>query len=408
MRCGPISGPGPAGLKQPLERDQDSPSGQVIARLGAPMAGQVYLDFNATTPARAEAIEAVTAAMAASGNASSVHATGRAARALVEDARTAVAGLVGAQPDGVIFTASGSEANNQALRCSGRDLVLVSAIEHESVLRARDDAGTIPVDRNGVLDLAALEAQLRADPRPAIVSVMLANNETGVIQPVADVARLAHASDALVHCDAVQAAGKIPVDMAALGVDLLSISAHKIGGPQGVGALIVREAASIGRLVHGGGQERGLRAGTENVPGIAGFGAAARAALDGLSDFADVARLRDRLESGLRAFDTSVTVFGADVPRLPNTSSFAAPGLTSETQVIGLDLAGFAVSAGSACSAGKIEAPYVLLSMGVPESLAHCTLRVSLGWTTTAADVEALLVAWQSLRRRAHRRAVAV
>jgi len=371
------------------------------------MAGQVYLDFNATAPARPEVMQAVAAAMAAGGNASSIHATGRAARTLVEDARAAVASLVAADPGGVIFTGSGTEANNQALRCSGRDRTLVSAIEHESVLRARPDAETIPVGSDGVIDLAALDALLRKESRPAIVSVMLANNETGVIQPVAEIARVAHAHGALVHSDAVQAVGKIAVDVTALGVDLLSLSAHKIGGPQGVGALIAGDPSSVSRLIHGGGQERGLRAGTENVPGIAGFGAAARAALAGLSDFADLAPLRDRLEAGLRAFDPEVTVFGREVARLPNTSNFATPGLSSETQVIGLDLAGIAVSAGSACSAGKIEAPYVLLAMGMPETLARCAVRVSLGWTTTSADIEALLAAWQSLRRRARRNSAA-
>jgi cysteine desulfurase len=371
------------------------------------MAGQVYLDFNATAPARPEVIQAVSAAMRAGGNASSVHVTGRAARALIEEARAAVASLVGAGPGGVVFTGSGTEANNQALRCAGRDRALVSAIEHESVLRARSDAETIPVGGDGVVDLAALDALLAGDTRPALVSVMLANNETGVVQPLAEVARVAHARGALVHGDAVQAAGKIPVDMAALGVDLLSLSAHKLGGPQGVGALIARDPSSVGRLIHGGGQERGLRAGTENVAGIAGLGAAARAAAQGLAAFGALASLRDRLESGLRAFDPGVVVFGSDAARLPNTSNFATPGLSSETQVIGLDLAGIAVSAGSACSAGKIEAPYVLLAMGAPEALARCALRVSLGWSTTAADVEALLTAWQSLSRRARRSSAA-
>lgn len=371
------------------------------------MAGQVYLDFNATAPARPEVVQAVTAAMRAGGNASSVHATGRAARVLVEDARAAVASLVGASPGGVTFTGSGTEANNQALRCTGRARVLVSAIEHESVLRARPDAEPIPVGDGGVIKLAALEELLASNLRPALVSVMLANNETGVIQPVGEVVRLAHARGALVHADAVQAAGKIPVDMTALGVDLLSLSAHKLGGPQGVGALIARDPTSVGRLIHGGGQERGLRAGTENVPGIAGFGAAARAAASGLAAFAALAPLRDRLEAGLRAFAPEVVVFGSNAPRLPNTSNFATPGLSSETQVIGLDLAGVAVSAGSACSAGKIEAPYVLLAMCVPAPLARCAIRVSLGWTTTAADIEALLAAWQSLCRRVQRSSAA-
>jgi cysteine desulfurase len=365
------------------------------------MVDPVYLDFNATAAARPEVIEAVAAAMAEGGNASSVHAAGRAARARVEDARRAVAALVGAEPGGVIFTGSGTEANNQALRCTGRPRVLVSAIEHESVLGARDDAGRIPVGADGCVDLAALEAMLAGDDRPAIVSVMLANNETGAIQPLAEVVRIARRRGALVHSDAVQAGGKIPVDMAVLGVDLLSLSAHKMAGPQGVGALVMRNPALVGRLIHGGGQERALRAGTENVPGISGFAVAARMARAGLDRFAALAGLRDGLEAGMRAVDPAVVVFADRVPRLPNTCKVATPGLAAETQVIGLDLAGVAISAGSACSAGKIEAPSVLTAMGVAEALARCAVRVSLGWSTTGAHIDAFLAAWRTLRMRA-------
>jgi len=361
----------------------------------------VYLDFNATAPTRPEVIDAVADAMRQGGNASSVHAPGRAARARVEEARRRVAALVGAEARGVVFTGSGTEANNQALRRTGRARVLVGAIEHESVIQARDDAELIAVRGDGTVDLVALERMLAADDRSALVSVMAANNETGILQPVAEIARLAHARGALVHCDAVQAAGKIPVDMSALGADFLSLSAHKIGGPQGVGALVCRDSGQLERLVHGGGQEAGLRAGTENVPGIAGFGVAAESAARGLEAFVALAALRDGLEARMRAEANEVVVIGADVARLPNTAKVATPGLAADVQVMGLDLAGVAISAGSACSAGRVEMPYVLQAMGVPEDIALSAVRVSLGWTTTVEDIEAFLGGWSALRRRA-------
>lgn len=365
---------------------------------------QVYLDFNATAPARPEAVDVVAAVLAEGGNASSVHAMGRAARARVEKARRQVAALVGVSADAVVFTGSGTEANNQALRCCGRERVIVSAIEHESVLMARPGPVTVPVTGDGVVDLDALEELLAADDTPVVLSLMMANNETGVIQPVADAARLAHRFGALVHCDAVQAGGKIPVDMAALGADFLTLSAHKMAGPQGVGALIVRDRETVARFVHGGGQERGLRAGTENVAGIAGFGVAAALALDGLDRFAGLARLRDDLERRVKAAAPGVAVFGEAMARLPNTAKFATPGVSSETQVMGLDLAGVAISAGSACSAGKVEPPYVLRAMGVPEALSLCAVRVSLGWSTGPRDIDAFFDAWQALYARAARR----
>ncbi len=364
------------------------------------MSGQRYLDFNATAPTRPEVIDAVADAMRAGGNASSVHATGRQARGAVEEARRRVAALVGADPSRIIFTGSGTEANNQALRASGRRSIIVTAIEHESVLQARSDAVVCPVLPNGTIDLDALDRLLSEAGEPSLVAVMAANNETGILQPVGEVARIAARHGALLHCDAVQAAGKVSVNLESLGADFLALSAHKIGGPQGVGALICRNRDTIERFVHGGGQESGLRAGTENVPGIVGFGVAAECARAGLSDFAALAELRDGLEVRVRQVEPGVTVFGADLPRLPNTSKFSTPGLSSEIQVMGLDLAGAAISAGSACSAGRVEMPYVLDAMGVPEEIALCAVRVSLGWTTTSDDIDAFIEGWSALRDR--------
>jgi cysteine desulfurase len=305
----------------------------------------------------------------------------------------------------VIFTSGGTEANNQALRGAGRDFAIASTIEHDSVLAARPDAALAPVTRDGVIDLAALDALLASRPEPAIVSVMLANNETGVIQPVAEAAEIAHRHGALVHCDAVQAAGKIPVDMAALGVDYLALSAHKVAGPIGAGALIARDGAPLEALIRGGGQERGLRAGTENAPAIAGFGVAARLAAEGLDAFGRLAALRDEMEGRLLAIAPGATVFGANAARLPNTSKIAMPEVEGATQVMALDLDGIAVSAGAACSSGRVEAPRVLAAMGVPDALAVAAIRVSLGRTTTADDIDRLVASWRAIYLRASPRA---
>ena len=349
-------------------------------------AAYAYLDHNATSPMRPAALDAVVEALRMGGNPSSVHRPGRAARARLDLARRQVAGLVGALPAEVVFTSGGTEANNMALRGCGRRRVLVSAIEHESVLKAVPDAERIAVDGNGVVDLARLERSLAGEP--ALVSVMLANNETGVIQPVAEVVRLARAAGALVHCDAVQAAGKVPVDLHGLGVDYLSLSAHKLGGPAGVGALMGRAGAPFAADRLGGGQESYRRAGTENVAGIAGFGAAAEASRDGLD-----AALRDRLEASL----PMARVHGAGAARLPNTSCLSMPGVKAETQVMALDLAGIAVSAGSACSSGKVTRSAVLSAMGVEPALAEAAIRISCGWNTVFGDIERLIAAWQEL-----------
>ena len=364
-----------------------------------------YLDHNATAPVRPEAAASLAAALAEGGNPSSVHGPGRAARSLVEAARRDVAALVGAAPAQVIFTASGTEANNQALRATGREAAVISAIEHDSVLKARQDALHVPVGQDGTIDLAALDRLLASAAAPAVVSVMLANNETGVIQPVAVVAEICARHGALLHCDAVQAAGRITVDMPSLGVDYLTLSAHKIGGAPGAGALVARADAPLEAFIRGGGQERGMRAGTENVPAIVAFGVAARIARETMSDFTRIAALRDAMEARLLAIAPDAQVFGVSAARLPNTTQISMPGVKSETQVIALDLDGVAVSAGSACSSGRVETPRVLTAMGVDEATASSAIRISLGWTTTEHDIDRLVASWRALYERAARKA---
>ena len=363
-----------------------------------------YLDWNASAPVRAEARAASLAALALTGNPSSVHREGRAARQSIEAARDAVAALIGADPRNVIFTAGGTEANALALNPAaqtGLERLLVSSIEHPSVLAGGRFAPAaverIPVDPDGVVSLAALEQSLTQGPR-ALVSLMAANNETGVIQPVAAAAELVHRHGGLLHVDAVQAAGRIALDIGALGTDLVTLSAHKIGGAKGAGALVKRdESLALDPLIRGGGQERGSRAGTENVAAIAAFGAAAAAAKIGLrAEAAHMARLRDRLEAGLRA-TPGVVIFGARVERLPNTTLAALPGSKAETLVIAFDLDGIAISSGAACSSGKVAPSHVLAAMGVPAELARGAIRVSLGPSTTEAEVDGFLKIWQKL-----------
>lgn len=368
------------------------------------MTRTTYLDHNATTPLRPEAAAVMAEALAITGNASSVHRFGRLARRKIENAREAVAGLAGARPEAVIFTSGGTEANNLALAGCGRTRLLVSAGEHDSVLNAAPGAARIPLTEAGLVAPAALDALLGESKTPALVSIMLANNETGAIQPLAELAEVARDHCALVHCDAVQAAGKLRLDPDALGIDLMSLSAHKLGGPQGAGALVLARGLAaeieLAPFQRGGGQERGRRAGTENLPGIAGFGAAAQAALADLDRAAGLAPLRDDLERRLRQLVPEIRIFGAAAPRLSNTSCFAAPGLVAETQVIALDLAGIAVSAGSACSSGKVAPSHVLAAMGASAADAAAAIRVSLGWTSEAVDIERFLEAWGALYSR--------
>jgi cysteine desulfurase len=369
-------------------------------RNSAASGAETYLDWNATAPLRPQAAAAIAAALSDYGNPSSVHRRGRAARRLVERNRIAVAALVGATPEGVVFVSGGTEANHLALLGAGRQRVLVSAVEHDSVLRKIPGAEQIPVDRDGVVRLDALGDLLADASPPALVSVMLANNETGVVQPVAEIARLVHARGALFHCDAVQAAGKMPLDMPAIGADLLTLSAHKLGGPPGIGALVVNGGLDLTPMLCGGGQERGRRAGTENVPGIAGFAAAAEAAAAEVDVYGRVRSLRDALETAIVDLAPEAVVMGAAVRRLPNTSAIAMPGTSAETQVIALDLDGVMVSAGAACSSGKVGPSHVLAAMGLPPDIASSTIRVSLGWSSTAADVDCFVQSWAALHRR--------
>lgn len=382
----------------------------------------IYLDYNATAPLRPEAEEAMREVWAAGPlNASSVHSFGREAKKRLEAARRTVAEAVSAFPHEVIFTASGTEANNLALSGIPGAYVLASAIEHSSVLkvaafrhsreggnlehpseldsrfRGNDADYTIPVLPSGIVDLEALERMFQDSKIPkfqdsqTLLSLMLANNETGVIQPVAEVARIARKYGAHIHCDAVQAFGKIPVDMGALGVDMLTVSAHKMGGPLGAAALVVRDGVPLQPLLLGGGQERGRRAGTENIAAIAGFARAAELAQS--DDWQLRARAwLDTMEAELCA--RGAVVFGGEAPRLPNTSCIAMPDVPSETQLMKFDLAGFAVSAGSACSSGRIEPSHVLKAMGVAESDAQSAIRVSLGWKTKEKDVTSFSDTW--------------
>jgi cysteine desulfurase len=374
----------------------------IALRHGPKAQTETYLDWNATAPLRPEAAMAMSEALAHCGNPSSVHRWGRAARQMVEHARAAVASLLSAAPEGVVFVSGGTEANHLALLGAGRERVLVSAVEHISVLHAVPHAERIPVDGDGIVVLDALHRLLADDPRPALISVMLANNETGVLQPVAEVAALARAAGALCHVDAVQAVGRISCNINALGADLMTLSGHKIGGPKGVGAVIKRDHGLYftDPLIRGGGQERGARAGTENVAGIVGFGAAATVASVGLpEERASMAALRDRLEAGLRARMPAAVVFGAGAERLPNTTLFALPGIKAETAVIALDLEGVAVSSGAACSSGKVQPSHVLAAMGVAAPLAQGAIRVSLGPTTTESEVDRFLDAWIRLSK---------
>lgn len=371
-----------------------------------------YLDYNATSPVWPEVAEVMARALALPGNPSSVHAEGRAARAAVERAREQVAALVGAEARNVIFTSGGTEAANtiltpslRRLDGSGITVLLAGRTEHACILEGHGfgegAAERIPVDRNGVVDLAWLEERLNVgEGGSALVAVQLANNETGAIQPVARAAALAHRHGALLISDAVQAVGKVPVNINELGADVLILSAHKIGGPKGVGAIVLTsDRIEIGeRLIRGGGQERGRRAGTENVAGIAGFGAAAELASAGLAGFsAEFRRLRDMAETRLRVLSPETVLFAADAERLPNTLAFAIPGVRAETALMWFDLEGVAVSSGSACSSGKVKRSHVLVAMGVEPDLADGAIRVSFGWNSSDADVGRFIAACEKL-----------
>jgi cysteine desulfurase len=368
------------------------------------MKERIYLDFNASAPSKPEVIEVVHAAMVAGGNASSVHTRGREAHKAVDDARANVAKLINCRPDEVIFTSCGTESNNFALMGANVTAIAISAIEHDSTLAAAQASGkpwlSLPVDGDGLVKLDVLDDILDKTQPPFLISVMLANNETGVLQPIIEIAEKVHRRGGLLHCDAIQAAGKVPVDFAALGADMLSLSAHKLAGPQGVGALIVRKGLEMQPHMVGGGQEMRRRSGTENVPGIVGFGRAAELAHEDVESRTRIAGLRDALEEKIAAISPDSTFFSGRVARLPNTSNFTMPGVDGATQVMALDLEGIGVSSGAACASGKVANPRVQMAMGAGEDLAGSAIRVSLGPTTRQEDIDRLVAAWQRLWER--------
>lgn len=413
-------------------------------------ARRIYADYNATAPLRPEAKAALAAALDLAGNPSSVHAEGRRVRALVEGARETVAASIGACRDDIAFTSGGTEAVSAALHgamaASDCGSLLASAIEHDAVasivaelkrdnieadaamrefLDGQDEARSLarlaeapggppwgavalqawPISAGGTVNLDFLRVVMRGaasiDGVRPLVSLMLVNNETGVIQPVAEAAEIVHTAGGLIHCDAIQALGKIEVSIIDLDVDYLSLSAHKIGGPQGVGAIYVKPGAPFRAVQTGGGQELGRRAGTENVAGIAGFGAAADAAINGIAQYRALALHRDRMEARLKTVAPTLQVHGGAAPRVAGVSCFGVEGLASETQIMGLDLAGFALSAGSACSSGKVKPSRVLTAMGLSDTAARSSVRASFGWNSAPSEFEALAEAWIKMAARA-------
>ncbi|HEC00852.1 MAG TPA: cysteine desulfurase [Sphingomonadales bacterium] len=358
----------------------------------------IYLDHNATTPVKPPVIDEMTRVMEIGGNPSSVHGKGRAAKTILENARQTIATQINCRPQKIIFTGGGTETNNIALKAAGFDHLILSITEHDSINGIEKNfTGTIdwlPVDQNGLIAPDILETAVKQAPEKTLVSIMLANNETGVIQDIAALSSIAHKSGTMFHTDAIQAFGKIPVDFRALGVDMLSLSAHKMGGPQGVGALIALEKIDMPSITTGGGQEAGRRAGTENLAGIAGFAKAAELVPENLSHMPRIKELRDQMEQRIKDHAPNVIFYGAGANRLPNTSTILMPGVSSETQVMAFDLAGICVSAGSACSSGKVKPSHVVTAMGADTEQALSTLRVSLGWNSRAQDVEAFIAAW--------------
>lgn len=360
---------------------------------------KIYLDYNATAPLLPQAKEAMLAALETCGNASSIHSAGRAARSKIESARAQIAATIDVDSKQVIFTSGATEANNTVLRSfNGRRLV--SAIEHPSVLESDDGLEIIRVTSDGVVDLDALENQLSSGPAPSIISVMFVNNETGVMQPIAEISKLAKKYGALMHTDAVQAYGRISFSRKELGVDFLSISAHKMGGPQGIGALIIAPNTHINKLLRGGGQENMQRAGTENVAALSGFGAAAQINAQNINDYEKLSVLRDRAEEFIKNSSARVHIFGHHCARVPNTLCFALEGASAETLLINMDLEGICLSSGSACSSGTVRTSHVLQAMNVDDSVARGALRLSLGWNSTAYDIAAFEAAWTKLIKR--------
>lgn len=362
-----------------------------------------YLDYNATAPLLPVAREAMLVALDVAGNPSSVHGAGRSARKIVEDAREKVAALVGSKAGNVVFTSGATEANAWVLSRQW-DTVLLPKIEHDSVLAPARLSGAdiieLDADPHGQTtfdQIVALATKGAERPERVLVALQAANNETGSLQPVSQASDICREHGCAYHCDAVQAAGRVPLDFDALGATTMSISSHKLGGPMGVGALVLKEGFDLSPLIVGGGQEKRRRAGTENVAGIAGFGAAAAAAVSQLSDIQRIEQLRDRLESELVKLTPGAQIIGQGGPRIANTTCVAVPGQSSEILLIKFDLAGVAVSSGSACSSGKVGTSHVLTAMGIDADTARSAIRISLGWNTSAADIETFLSTWSEI-----------
>lgn len=362
----------------------------------------VYLDYNATAPIRPEVIALMQEVMCQQGNASAVHSFGRNARSRVEKAREQIAAFCGVTPGQVTFNSGATEANNTVLKAFAGDRVLVSAIEHLSMIEPVASVEKIPVTRDGIIDEAAFEAMLDKGPPPALVSVMMVNNETGAIQPVEKLARLAKKKhpNIFFHTDAVQAAAKMKLDMPSLHVDYLSLSSHKIGGPQGMGALILAPGARPAKLLYGSGQEKRQRAGTENVAGIAGFGLAAEMAAAEIAEYNKLAALRDRMERGMMAAAPHLVIYAKNAPRVPNVTAFSLPGVDAQTILMGLDLEGMAISRGTACGSGAVKPSHVIAAMAGPDAPHDGALRISMGWNTTAEDINDFLAAWNKIAER--------
>lgn len=350
---------------------------------------------------RPEVRDLVIKIMESVGNASSVHGYGRAARKYVEQARAQVAGLCAVESDQVTFTSGATESINTVLHAFRDKKVLTSAIEHPAVLQAAPHATRIPVTKDGIIDIAAYKNMLTESPPPALVCLMLVNSETGVIQPVAEAAALAHEKGALVFVDAVQGAGRLDLNMRKLNADYMALSAHKMAGPQGVGALMTRQGLEIPKFMLGGGQEKNCRAGTHNTAGIAGMGLAAQIAKENLTHYDALTKLRDEMETRLRALSNKITIYGESAPRVGNTCNVGLQGIPAQTQLMALDLDGIAVSSGSACSSGAFKPSHVLTAMGASDEEAKSALRISLGWNTTRANIEAFLASYEKIVQRA-------
>lgn len=360
----------------------------------------LYLDCNATMPPKPAVVAAMTQVLSEPGNASSVHFHGRRARKSVEEARNALSTLLGTNPAYVFFTSGATESNNTVLNTFRGKKIYVSAIEHPSVLNAAENSAIIPVTTQGLIDLDALDTMLAQ--KPDLVSVMLVNNETGIIQPVAAIVRMIRrlSPHTLIHTDAVQALGRIPLDFSALQVDYMSLSAHKMGGPQGAGAVVMTPGTKIEKLLKGGGQEKRQRAGTENIAALTGFGKAAALAQQDMPDFQALASLRDALEDRLLNLEPRLKIFGKNSPRVANTSLISLPGIAAETQLMALDLDGIAVSSGSACSSGTVRPGHVLKAMGASDAEALGAMRISLGWHNTREDIDRFVTAWEKMHTR--------